>query len=95
MLTINLSSNGANLNWANELLGQPSDLDSNSNCDPTGHRAWIFAIVNAAPYLAASLFGCWLSDPLSERLLGRRAPIAYFCDIGCCVCHWECFRSQT
>ncbi len=31
-------------------------------------------IVNAAPYLAASLVGCWLSDPLNNYL-GRRGTI--------------------
>lgn len=69
-------SNGANLNWGFELLGQPPALHSSSGCDPNGESGWIFASVNAAPYLAASLVGCWLSDPLSEGLLGRRAPIA-------------------
>ena len=75
----------------------PADPGSDG-CKVTGSRALIFAAVNAAPYLSASFFGCWLSgqclahhlwswdigglhshivaDPLSERLLGRRAPIA-------------------
>ncbi|KAI9689793.1 MAG: hypothetical protein M1822_009675 [Bathelium mastoideum] len=63
------ASNGANLEWP-EAFG----LDVRG-CDPQGHDAWIFAIVNAATYLSASLIGCWLSDPLNEYFYGRRAAI--------------------
>ena len=41
----------------------------------TVHNTWIFGIVNAAPYLSASLIGCWISDPLNEYFFGRRAAI--------------------
>jgi MFS family permease len=40
----------------------------------TGIDPWIVGFINAAPYLAAALFGCWLSDPLNFHL-GRRATI--------------------
>lgn len=40
----------------------------------TGKDPWIVGIVNAAPYLAASLVGCWLSDPLNNYF-GRRGTI--------------------
>ncbi|KAK4560641.1 hypothetical protein LTR86_005219 [Recurvomyces mirabilis] len=62
-------TNGANLNWPQQFgLNLPG-------CDPKGPDAWIFAIVNAATYLSASLVGCWLSDPLNEYFFGRRAAI--------------------
>ena len=64
------ASNGANLNWPSQL-----GLSNLTGCDPKGRDAWIFAVVNAATYLSASLVGCWLSDPLSESFAGRRAPI--------------------
>lgn len=63
------ASNGANLAWP-EQFGLKSTA-----CQPSGSDAWIFAIVNASTYLAASLIGCWLSDPLNEYFFGRRAAI--------------------
>lgn len=63
-------SNGANLNWPMQL-----GLTNYSGCDLVGREAWIYAIVNAIPYLSASLIGCWLSDPLNEYFFGRRAAI--------------------
>ncbi|KAF2859437.1 hypothetical protein K470DRAFT_282692 [Piedraia hortae CBS 480.64] len=53
--------NGANTAW-------PIDLNVPNN-------QWIIGLVNAIPYLSASLVGCWLSDPLNEYFLGRRAAI--------------------
>jgi hypothetical protein len=64
------ASNGANLNWPQQL-----GLQVPQGCDPEGRSAWIFAVVNAMPYFAASCIGCWLSDPINEHLFGRRAPI--------------------
>ena len=46
-------SNAANLNWAQELLKDMTP--KGRDCDPNGPWAWIFALVNAAPYLSASL----------------------------------------
>lgn len=64
------ASNGANLDWPMQFgLQQPG------TCQPTGSNAWIFAIVNASTYLAASLVGCWLSDPANEYFFGRRGAI--------------------
>lgn len=78
-------SNGANLNW-------PRQFGLNiEGCTPTGHDAWIFAIVNAATYLAAGLVGCWFSDPLNELFFGRRAAVCIsailiFASIVGCAC---------
>ncbi len=69
-LTRNQASNGANLQWPKQL-----GLNNLEGCQPQGREAWIFAIVNAMPYFAASIIGCWLSDPVSEKFFGRRAPI--------------------
>nr|POF26310.1 myo-inositol transporter 2 [Quercus suber] len=63
-------TNGANLNWPQQL-----GLNQLIGCDVTGRDAWIFSIVNAATYFAASLVGCWLSDPLNEYFFGRRSAI--------------------
>ncbi|KAJ9127315.1 hypothetical protein QFC24_000722 [Naganishia onofrii] len=59
-----LGSNGANLSFPREfgIAGE------------TGTDPWIVGIVNAAPYLAASIVGCWLSDPLNNYF-GRRGTI--------------------
>jgi MFS family permease len=63
-------SNGANLSWIIEfgLANGQGIITSNRN-------NWIFSGVNAITYLAASVFGCWLSDPLQSWLLGRRGAI--------------------
>ena len=64
-------SNGANLSWP-EALGVGGDSD---------HDTFIVGLVNAACYIAASLVGCWMSDPLNY-FLGRRGTIfiaAIFC----------------
>ncbi|KAL8855821.1 MAG: hypothetical protein Q9178_007536 [Gyalolechia marmorata] len=65
-------SNGANLNW-------PQDFGLNTN--RKSNDFWILGLVNAAPYLAASVIGCWLSHPLNYYL-GRRGVVfvaAWFC----------------
>lgn len=62
------SLNGANLRW-------PEDLNLASGLDSgLPHDVWMFAFVNAAPYIFASIF-CYLSDPLNEYLFGRRGAI--------------------
>ncbi|KAM0330819.1 hypothetical protein ACHAQA_003774 [Verticillium albo-atrum] len=64
-------TNGANLSFP-LVFG----IDGKTGMDP-----WIVGFVNAAPYLAASLLGCWLCDPFNFYL-GRRLTIfisAIFC----------------
>lgn len=64
-------SNGANLSFP-----QAFHIDKKTGVDP-----WIVGIINAAPYLAASMIGCWTSDPLNYYF-GRRGTIfvsAIFC----------------
>ncbi|OJJ51536.1 hypothetical protein ASPZODRAFT_163358 [Penicilliopsis zonata CBS 506.65] len=69
-------SNGANLSFP-QAFGIPDGKD-----DPNAARnEWIIGLVNAAPFMASALIGCWLSDPVN-RLLGRRGAIfisAIFC----------------
>ncbi|KAL9635848.1 MAG: hypothetical protein Q9164_003211, partial [Protoblastenia rupestris] len=65
-------SNGANLNWPKAF-----GLDTEEN----PNDVWILGLVNAAPYFAAALCGCWMSHPLNHKL-GRRGTIfisALFC----------------
>ncbi|KAF5615373.1 sugar transporter [Fusarium sp. NRRL 25303] len=64
-------SNGANLSFP-QAFGIAS---------PVGIDPWIVGLVNAAPYYAASMIGCWFSDPLNFYF-GRRVTIfisAIFC----------------
>jgi len=63
-------SNGANLSWPTEF-----GLADSNGVMFSARDYWIFAGVNAITYLAASIFGCWLSDPLQSWLLGRRGAI--------------------
>lgn len=74
-------SNGANLSFPLEfgipesspvgvLPGQPgyvTDAEAQRN-------QWLVGVVNAAPYIASALFGCWISDPLNNYF-GRRGCI--------------------
>ncbi|KAJ5887994.1 hypothetical protein N7495_008035 [Penicillium taxi] len=65
-------SNGANLSFP-DAFGIPEKGNERNQ--------WIVGVVNAAPYIASAVLGCWLSDPCN-RLLGRRGTIfiaAIFC----------------
>ncbi|MCJ1364975.1 hypothetical protein MMC16_004093 [Acarospora aff. strigata] len=71
-------SNGANLSFPQafgigegETAGAPNQDRDN----------WLVGLINAAPYIASALFGCWISDPLNHYW-GRRGTIfvsAVFC----------------
>nr|POE72260.1 monosaccharide-sensing protein 3 [Quercus suber] len=70
-------SNGANLSFPVEF--GISDDPSQPSYKPS--NVWLVGLVNAAPYIAASLLGAWLSDPLNNYF-GRRGTIffsAIFC----------------
>ncbi|CAK5278318.1 unnamed protein product [Mycena citricolor] len=72
-------SNGANLSFPEEL----HHFSSTTEPDPVkaSRNQWIVGVVNAAPYIASSLIGCWTADPLNN-LFGRRGAIfisAIFC----------------
>ncbi|EJD03081.1 uncharacterized protein FOMMEDRAFT_84814 [Fomitiporia mediterranea MF3/22] len=64
-------SNGANLSFPVEFgIGTDSDRDT-----------FLVGLVNAGPYIASAVLGCWLSDPLNNHF-GRRGTIffsAVFC----------------
>ncbi|KAJ5155580.1 Major facilitator superfamily domain general substrate transporter [Penicillium capsulatum] len=65
-------SNGANLSFP-VAFGIPEDESVKNQ--------WLVGVVNAAPYIASAVLGCWLSDPCN-RILGRRGTIfisAVFC----------------
>ncbi|CAK5263682.1 unnamed protein product [Mycena citricolor] len=70
-------SNGANLSFPEEFgisTTEPDPVKASRN-------QWIVGVVNAAPYIASSLIGCWTADPLNN-LFGRRGAIfisAIFC----------------
>ncbi|OZJ06513.1 hypothetical protein BZG36_00479 [Bifiguratus adelaidae] len=54
-------SNGANLTFPTAF-----GIGSNSN-----HDTLLVGLINSAPYVASSLVGCWLSDPLNNYLARR------------------------
>ncbi|KAI0397145.1 sugar transporter-domain-containing protein [Xylariaceae sp. FL0594] len=57
-------SNGANLSFPKQFgIGGESDRD-----------VFLVGLINSAPYIGASLLGCWFSDPLNN-LFGRRGTI--------------------
>ncbi|KAJ2904338.1 hexose transporter [Zalerion maritima] len=64
-------SNGANLSFPTVFgIGSGSDYDE-----------FLVGLINSMPYLASACVGCWLSDPLNNKL-GRRGTIffsAHFC----------------
>ncbi|EKG15547.1 Sugar/inositol transporter [Macrophomina phaseolina MS6] len=65
-------SNGANLEWPRAF---------NLDTETSSGDVWILGLVNAAPYFASSMLGCWISDPLNNYT-GRRGTIffsAVFC----------------
>lgn len=74
-------SNGANLSFPQEFnipetasegiavgaLGYISQATAEKN-------QWLVGLINAAPYIASAVLGCWLSDPLNN-MFGRRGCI--------------------
>jgi len=63
-------SNGANLSFPDEFGISTSDSDPNK----ASTNQWIVGMINAAPYIASCLLGCWLTDPLNN-FFGRRGTI--------------------
>lgn len=70
--------NSANQSWPVEF----GLTDPKTGRIREGRPTWIFAAVNAVLYLAASLFGCWVSDPLQSSIFGRRGAIF----LSACLC---------
>ncbi|KAM0749276.1 hypothetical protein T439DRAFT_303148 [Meredithblackwellia eburnea MCA 4105] len=64
-------SNGANLSFP-MLFGIASPKGSPNHM----HDEWIVGLINSAPYIAASMLGCWLSYPLNNKF-GRRGTIFF------------------
>ncbi|OCL08590.1 hypothetical protein AOQ84DRAFT_221733 [Glonium stellatum] len=77
-------SNGANLSFPQEFNISDSEYLDEANTIPNPnylHNLWLVGLINAAPYIASALLGCWLSDPLNNYF-GRRGTIfvsAVFC----------------
>ncbi len=65
-------SNGANLSFPQE-FGIPESAPGLSAADAQKNQ-WLVGLVNAAPYIASAMLGCWLSDPLNNWF-GRRGCI--------------------
>lgn len=63
-------SNGANLSFPSQFgIGNGGTDLPNADRDN-----WLVGLVNAAPYIASALVGCWISDPCNNYL-GRRGTI--------------------
>ena len=76
-------------NGANQSMPDDLGLDWAKNIN-------IIAGINASTYLAAAIVGCWLSDPVQSKILGRRGAIfgsACVCFIAAlgaaCSHHWK------
>ena len=92
LLTDLLALSGANLTWWQD-LGQRDFSDDLDTCAPRNGQAWIFALINAATYLAASLVCVFripvmaMADMLAEAVgsptgstkcsTGAGTPLAY------------------
>ncbi|KAH8665092.1 major facilitator superfamily domain-containing protein [Tricladium varicosporioides] len=69
------SINGANLRWPHDLgihIGSPNGSDTGKST----RDLWIFALINAAPFLFGAICGSWLCDPFSFKG-GRRFAICF------------------
>lgn len=79
-----ICSNGANLSFPQAFGISDAEYLDDAETIPNPDfqtNLWLVGIINAAPYLASSFLGCWLSDPLNNYF-GRRGTIffsAVFC----------------
>ncbi|PBK68073.1 hypothetical protein ARMSODRAFT_937544 [Armillaria solidipes] len=71
-------SNAANLSFPEKFGLSTADNDPDKE-----RHDWIVGAINAAPYIACALLGCWLTDPLNNYL-GRRGTI-FVCGIFCTI----------
>ncbi|PFH46025.1 hypothetical protein AMATHDRAFT_156846 [Amanita thiersii Skay4041] len=70
-------ANGANLSFPLEF-----GISDDPAVSPDAARnQWIVGLVNAGPYIASCLVGCWLTDPLNH-FFGRRGTL-FWCGIFC------------
>ncbi|GAW15377.1 hypothetical protein ANO14919_047860 [Xylariales sp. No.14919] len=61
--------------------------------DPNSQRdSWLVGLVNAAPYIASALIGCWLTEPLNKKF-GRRGTVFISCFISAAACFWQAFTN--
>ncbi|KAI3327899.1 hypothetical protein HD806DRAFT_339226 [Xylariaceae sp. AK1471] len=61
--------------------------------DPNSQRdSWLTGLVNAAPYIACALAGCWLTEPLNNRF-GRRGTVFISCLVSAAACFWQAFTN--
>ena len=75
-------SNGANQSMPEDLgLKGPNSEHPNSYAWED-HGIYRFAGINASTYLSAASCGCWLSDPIQSKFLGRRGAIF----ASACIC---------
>ncbi|THV01101.1 hypothetical protein K435DRAFT_718319 [Dendrothele bispora CBS 962.96] len=54
----------------------------------SSRNAWLFGLVNSAPYLCCAVLGCWLTHPLNN-LLGRRGTIFVTGLFSFLTCIWQ------
>ncbi|KAL0581833.1 hypothetical protein V5O48_000201 [Marasmius crinis-equi] len=81
-------SNGANLSFPQEF-----GIPFGAGIENSERNEWIVGVINSAPYISASIIGCWLTDPLNNYL-GRRGTIC-FCGIFCTLSVIGSAVSQT
>ena len=79
-------SNGANLSFpcAFDISDAEAGCSNIPGSNPNYQRnQWLVGVINAAPYIASSFLGCWMSDPLNNYF-GRRGTI-FFSAAFCCL----------
>lgn len=77
-------SNGANLSFPDAFgISDSKTLPDGSPNPDAAKNLWLVGLINAAPYIASSFIGCWLSDPLNNYF-GRRGTI-FFSAMFCCL----------
>ena len=78
-------SNGANLSFPVAFGISDADFlaDGTTPNPDKATNLWLVGLINAAPYIASSFLGCWMSDPLNNYF-GRRGTI-FFSAMFCCL----------
>ena len=71
-------SNGANLSFpvAFDISDSKTLADGTTPNPDYATNLWLVGLINAAPYIASSFLGCWMSDPLNNYF-GRRGTIFF------------------
>lgn len=68
-------------------------IDHELSAHNANRNSGIRGLVNAAPYLACAVLGCWLTHPLNY-VFGRRGTIFVTCVVSSLACVWQAFTNS-